>query len=198
MVKKQDQVFLAGLRQGDADCYRKMVKEYIGPLLGVARRYLDEDDAKDAVQEAFIKLHSAIDTFRGESSLLTWLQRILINICLGRLRKAKQVNEVSIDDMLPEFFENGHRMNPTGGWPGTPTESMNRERIFELMHENIKLLPTTYRNVLMLRDIDGFSCSEAAEKLEISVGATKVRLHRARLALRELLDPLILGGSFEL
>jgi RNA polymerase sigma-70 factor, ECF subfamily len=194
----QDQAFLAGLRQGDADCYSKMVNEYIGPMLGVARRYLDEDDARDAVQEAFIKLHSAIDTFRGESSLLTWLQRILINICLSRLRKAKQVNEVSIDDFLPDFFEDGHRMNPKGDWPGALSESMSREKICELMHANIKLLPDTYRTVLLLRDIDGFSCRETAEKLEISETATKVRLHRARLALRELLEPLILGESFEL
>ena len=198
MGDNQDQVFLAGLRQGDADCYSKMVNEYIGPMLGVARRYLSEDDARDAVQEAFIKLHAAIDTFRGESSLLTWLQRILINICLSRLRKAKQVNEVSIDDFLPDFFENGHRVNPQGDWPGALSESMNREKICELLHANIKLLPGTYRTVLLLRDIDGFSCKETAEKLEISVRATKVRLHRARLALRELLEPLILGESFEL
>ena len=73
MVTQQEQAWIEGLRQGDADCYRQLVEAYIGPLLKVARRYLGEDDARDAVQEAFTKVHSCIRSFHEESRLLTWM-----------------------------------------------------------------------------------------------------------------------------
>lgn len=195
MVTEQEQAWIDGLRRGDADSYRQMVQHYIGPLLRVARRYLSEADAQDAVQEAFIKVHGAMASFREDSSLLTWMQRILINVCVGKLRLQKRCVEVSIDDLLPSFLADGHRAEPTPAWPESLHQVIKREQLCELVEANIQKLPVDYKAVLILRDIDGLSGKETAQLLDISVGAVKVRLHRARQALRTLLDPFMQGDN---
>lgn len=192
MITESEISLVAGLRQGDAECYRHVVESTIVRLLPVARRYLNEDECHDAVQSTYIKLLSSIDSFRGDSSIVTWLQRILINECLGRLRKQKQLNETSLDDLLPKFFDDGHRVNPLPAWPNSVRDAMHREECCNLITDNLKKLPTDYREVIMLRDIEGFNSQQAADMLAISVGAVKVRLHRARQALRELLEPVVL------
>ena len=198
MVAEQEQVWIEGLQNGNAECYRQVVEAYIGPLLRVARRYLSEEDACDAVQETFIKVLSAIQTFRGESRLLTWIQRILINQCINKLRSQKRQAEVSIDDLLPSYYEDGHRIAPTPAWPESLNDVVDRERLCGLVEKYIAKLPSAYRTVLMLRDIEGISGKETAELLDLSVGAVKVRLHRARQALRTLMDPVMQGDSIDL
>lgn len=198
MVSEQEQAWIKGLRQGDADCYRHMVEAQIGPLLMVARRYLGEDDARDAVQETFIKVHGSIQSFRGEASMKTWVQRILINLCIGKLRVKKRRAEVPIDDLLPAYLDDGHRAEPASPWPEALSHVIKRERLCDLVEENIQKLPISYKTVLIMRDIDGLSGRETAELLELSVGAVKVRLHRARQALKTLLDPVMRGEAFEL
>jgi len=175
-----------------------VVEAYIGPLLRVARRYLCEEDACDAVQETFIKVLGAIQTFRGESRLLTWIQRILINQCINKSRSQKRLAEIPIDDLLPSYHEDGHRVTPTPAWPESLNDVVDRERLCGLVETNIAKLPLAYRTVLMLRDIEGMSGKETAEMLDLSVGAVKVRLHRARQALRALMDPVMQGDSIDL
>lgn len=198
MVTEQEQTWIDGLRRGDADCYRQMVEATIGPLLRVARRYLNGADAQDAVQETFIKAYSSIESFRGEASMLTWLQRILINLCVSKLRAQKRRAEVSIDEFLPDFFDDGHRVDPAPAWPAALNHIMAREKLCELVETNIQKLPLSYKTVLILRDIDGLSGRETAALLELTVGAVKVRLHRARQALRTLLEPAIQGEPIDL
>lgn len=196
--QEQEQVWVEGLRNGDSACYRQVVEAYIGPLLRVARRYLREEDACDAVQETFIKVFGAIKTFRGESRLLTWIQRILINQCISKLRAQERLAEVSIDDLLPSYYDDGHRIAPTPAWPESLSTVVDRERLCRLVEKHIAKLPLAYRTVLMLRDIEGISGKETAELLNLSVGAVKVRLHRARQALRTLMDPVMQGDTLDL
>lgn len=198
MDAEAQQTWVAGLRKGDPDSYKQVVEASVAQLLAVARRYLQEEDARDAVQDTYIKMHGSIQKFREESSLLTWLQRILINECLQRLRKQKSRQETSIDDLLPEYLENGHRANPQPAWPDTYREAIDRERRCDCVMENLDRLPATHRTIILLRDIEGFSGQETADALNISVAAVKVRLHRARQALRELLEPIILGETLDL
>lgn len=195
---ESESAWINGLRQGDSLSYKHIVESTIGRLLTVARRYLEEDEARDAVQETYITLLDSIDKFRGDSTLMTWLQRVLVNHCLGRLRKRISTREVSIEDMLPEYSEDGHRVDPQPAWPNLTTDSERRERHCELVMENVNKLPLDHRNVILLRDIEGFSGQEAADALQISVGAVKVRLHRARQALRQLLEPLVLDQAHDL
>ncbi|MFK7855018.1 MAG: sigma-70 family RNA polymerase sigma factor, partial [Granulosicoccus sp.] len=128
----------------------------------------------------------SIDGFKGASTVSTWLHRILINCCLMKLRKSKTAVEVSIDSLLPSFLEDGHRANTKPAWPD---EFAEKGELVNMVSDCIQKLPDNYRTVLMLRDIDGFTGDETANLLDISPNLVKVRLHRARLALRETIDP---------
>jgi RNA polymerase sigma-70 factor (ECF subfamily) len=165
------------------------VREYGGRLLTTARRYLRcEEDCADAVQEAFISAFRAIDTFEGNSRLATWLHRILVNACLMKLRSSSRKSEVSIESLLPSFDKSGHHAASIRAWK-QPEELLMRDETRALIRRSIDALPEDYRTILLLRDIDQLSTEDAAEILAANPGTVKTRLHRARQALRSLLEP---------
>ncbi len=183
------------LQSGDDAAFEEMVRRYGGAMLAVTRRFLpDEHEARDALQDAFISVFRSIDKFHGEAKLRTWLHRIAVNAALMRLRKRKRRGEVSIEALLPQFKDDGHALEPAAAWDASPDEvaetSEKRERVLSA----IQRLPDNYRNVLLLRDIEELDTREAAETLGIEPGAVKVRLHRARQALRTMLDEEIRSG----
>ena len=180
---------LAGLRAGEDTAYETLVRAYGGRLLQVARRFLGDADAGDAVQEAFLAAFKAIDRFDGKSRISTWLHRIVVNASLMRLRKKSHQVEQSLEPLLPTFLEDGHRAQVGKAWEPNPEEHFEQEEVRTLVRKAIDRLPVNYRSVLLLRDIEGLSGAEAGEMLGITPNAVKVRLHRARLALREVLDP---------
>lgn len=180
-----------GLRRGDDAAFELLVRTYGGRLLQVARRFLREEDARDALQEAFISAYKAIDRFDGKARISTWLHRIVVNAALMRLRKKSSKVEESLEPLLPKFLEDGHRADPGAPWPENPEEVAGREQTREMVRQAIDRLPEKYRNVLLLRDIEELSGAETGELLGLTPNAVKVRLHRARRALREILDPQI-------
>ena len=164
-------------------------------MLAVARRFLgDEADARDAVQNAFVAAFRALDRFAAESRLSTWLHRIVVNASLMQLRARRRRPEESIESLLPRFLEDGHRVRPAPPWTESAESALLRQEVRELVREGIDRLPETYRLVLLLRDIEGLDTQETAKLLGVSANAVKIRLHRARQALRELLDPHFGGG----
>ena len=185
---------LAGLRAGDPAAYEQLVRTYSGRLLAVTRRLLrSEEDAKDALQDAFLSAFRALSTFEQGSLLSTWLHRIVINAALMKLRTRRRKPEDSVEDLLPQYLEDGHRKdghlgNPTKPWK-EPDVLLERQETRTLVRECIDRLPESYRTVLLLRDIEELDTEEAAQLLGISPNAVKIRLHRARQALRTLLDP---------
>lgn len=179
----------ARLRAGENEAFHQLVLAHGGRMLQVARRYLGEEDARDAVQDAFLSAFRAIDTFDGKARLGTWLHRIVVNSSLMRLRKKNTHPEEPIEPLLPTFLEDGHRVRLGGAWEESAEEMLDRTEIRSLVRRSIDRLPNGHRTVLLLRDIDGLSGAEAADLLGIKPNAVKVRLHRARQALRELLDP---------
>jgi RNA polymerase sigma-70 factor (ECF subfamily) len=114
-----------------------------------------------------------------------------------KLRTKRRHPEQSIDDLLPKFQADGHRTNPGPRWTDSAAEISERHETQKLIREKIESLPESYRNVLILRDIEELDTETVAEMLELSPGAVKVRLHRARQALRTLLEP-IFGGGLEM
>lgn len=166
-------------------------------MLAVARRVLqDEADARDAVQEALLAAFRSIQRFEGSARLSTWLHRIAVNTALMKLRSRRRKPEEPIDDLLPTFHEDGHRIG--GGEPGwiEPVDVLlERAEVCELVRRSIDRLPESYRAVLILRDIEEMDTGEAAALLGISANAVKIRLHRARQALRTLLHPHLRGGT---
>ena len=183
---------LERLLSGDEAAYELLVRENTGRLLAVARRYLrSEEEANDAVQDAFISAFRSIDRFQGGSSLSTWLHRIVINCCLMKLRSAKRHPQESIEELLPTFDESGHRVGDALESGSESAETLlERSTTRARVRECIDRLPDKYRVVLILRDIEELSTEEAARALGATPTAVKVRLHRARQALKTLLEPL--------
>jgi RNA polymerase sigma-70 factor, ECF subfamily len=180
--------FLARLKARDEVACETLVRENTGRLLAVARRYMRSDeDARDAVQEAFISAFRSIDKFEGGSTISTWLHRIAINCCLMRLRSGRRRPETSIEDLLPTFDETGHRVLHEESWPESVESAIQSRQTRERVRKAIGLLPENYRTVILLRDIEELSTEDAARVLGATVTAVKVRLHRARQALREIL-----------
>jgi len=182
---------VARLQAGDAAAFAELVRGQGPRMLAVARRLLrSDDDASDAVQEAFISAFRAIGNFEGGAKLSTWLHRIVVNASLMRLRNRSRRPEVSIDELLPKFVEDGQHIDEPREWKSPePLDALERRETRELVRRLIDKLPTDYRTVLLLRDIEGLDTKETAELLGVTPNAAKIRLHRARLALRTLLDP---------
>ena len=187
----ESQEFIDRMLRGDEAAFEEFVRAYGGRLLAVTRRYLpSEDDARDAVQDAFLSAFRSLDRFQGQARLSTWLHRIAVNAALMKLRTRRRKPEQPIEELLPGFLEDGHLANQTAEWQTAEFDDLaERREIAELVRLNIDRLPEGYRNVLMLRDIEEFNTEETAEAMGISINAVKTRLHRARLALRELLEP---------
>jgi len=181
---------LAGLRAADPAAWEEFVRTFGGRMHAVARRFLPSDeDCADAVQEAFVSALQAIGNFEGKSTLGTWLHRIVVNACLMKLRKHPRISEASIDALLPQFDQSGHHVKSIRRWKRSPDERMVRDETRTLVRECIDRLPDDYRTVILLRDVEEFSTDETASILGTAPGTVKTRLHRARLALRTLLEP---------
>jgi RNA polymerase sigma-70 factor (ECF subfamily) len=177
--------------QKSRSTFEAMVRSFGPRLLSVARRFLrDEEDARDAVQEGFLSAYRSIGTFQGGSQISTWLHRIVVNACLMRLRSRQRKPEESIEELLPRFAEDGHQVaHPTPEWEGSAEELLARRETREMVRKAIDRLPDSYRAVLLLRDIEELSTEEAARLVGITENAVKIRRHRARQALRTLLEP---------
>ncbi|TWT45939.1 ECF RNA polymerase sigma-E factor [Phycisphaerae bacterium RAS1] len=194
-VEHDDPALLQALRAGDEQAYELLVRTHGGRMLAVARRMLpSEDDAGEVVQEAFLSAFKAIGTFSGQSRISTWLHRITVNAALMRLRSRKSRPEQSIESLLPAFLTDGHQADPAVDWQRSDEAAAGRE-MRELVRNCIAKLPESYRIVLQLRDLDGLDTEETARLLGIEVNAVKTRLHRARQALRTLLDPYMRGAE---
>lgn len=189
-----DDDIVVGLRSGSTAHAEGFVRSNIAWMRAVARRILRDDAlADDCVQEAFVKAFGKIDGFEGRSSLKTWLHRITVNEALMKLRVRKRLGEQSIDALLPEFDENGCRIEASWSSLATSEEIVERESTRALVLSKIGELPENYRIVLLLRDIEELETAEVAKLLNISQSNVKVRLHRARAALKRLLEPLLRG-----
>lgn len=183
---ESDAELVARLQRGDDTAFEAVVRTHGGRLLAVARRFLGNDeDARDAVQDAFIRAYKAIHTFEARAQLYTWLHRILVNTALMKLRERRRRPTESIEDLLPNYTTNGHQAVASRDWSDAVLE---RKETAAIVREAIAMLPDQYREVLVLRDIEEKDTAEAAEILGTTSNVVKVRLHRARQALRTLLD----------
>lgn len=185
---------VAGIAAGDERAITQLVRENSGWMRVVAERLLrDPVLAEDCVQEALINAIQKIETFAGRASLRTWLHRIVVNSALMKLRRQRRLNEGSIDELMPVFDGNGCRIEAPWQEIETPERILERAQSSDMVLRAIERLPDDYRIVLMLRDIEELSTRETAELLDCSENAVKVRLHRARAALKGLLEPLLRG-----
>ena len=195
-VETAEEALVAALRRGDSGAYETLVRTTAPQLLAVVRRIVrDEEDARDAVQEAFVNAWKGLPRFTEGSRLSTWLHRIAVNAALMKLRSRRRHPEEPIEDLLPTFVEDGHQTRPSEPWSDPADLALDRKELQATVRQAIDRLPETYRLVLLLRDIEGLDTAETAEVLGVTENAVKLRLHRARQALRTLLDPVMRGGG---
>ena len=187
---------VARLRAGEETAFEELVRTHGGRMLSVARRLLrDPDEAQDAVQDAFLSAFRSLEKFEGGARLSTWLHRIVVNAALMKLRTRRRKPETSIEELLPRFLEDGHQAQPAVAWKLPADQALERAQLGELVRRRIDELPETYRTVLLLRDVEDLDTAETAEFLGIAPNAVKTRLHRARQALRTLLDAELRGAE---
>jgi RNA polymerase sigma-70 factor (ECF subfamily) len=175
---ENERELLAQLRAGDEGAFGLVVQRYGGRMLATARRFLNnEHDAQDAVQEAFASAFRALDKFNGDAMLSTWLHRIVVNASLVQLRSRRRRSEQPIEPLLPRFDHDGEWIDD----PATRTDAtetiLERRDSREMVRRCIERLPEKYRSV-----------DEAALSLAVSANTVKVRLHRARQALKTLIE----------
>jgi RNA polymerase sigma-70 factor, ECF subfamily len=181
-----DLSLVARLQRGDQAAFETLVRTHGGRLLSVARRFLgSNEDAEDAVQETFIKAFRSIHAFEERAQLHTWLHRIVVNTSLMKLRERRRKPQQSIDDLLPAFAADGHQTTAAREWSDALLE---RKQTAAIVRQAIAMLPEQHRTVLILRDIEERDTAETAAILGTTTTVVKVRLHRARQALRTLLD----------
>jgi RNA polymerase sigma-70 factor (ECF subfamily) len=185
----EERALLAALRAGDELAFQQLVRRHGGRLLAVARRLLrSEEEARDALQEAFVQAWRGLARFEGQARLSTWLHRIVVNAALMRLRSRRSRPEEPLEPLLPVFQEDGHTLERYVAWSGDPEQLAASGDVRRRVREAIDRLPASARTVLVLRDLEELDTAEVAARLGVTANAVKIRLHRARQALRELLD----------
>lgn len=189
MCFTQNDDLLTRLRRGDGDAFEEMVRTTSPKLLATLRRMLrNEEDAREALQDTFVAAFRALESFEGQAQLSTWLHRIALNTALMKLRSMRRHPEEPIEELLPRFEADGHRVLDAADEATIPVdEAIDSRRLQIAVRRSIDRLPEAHRTVLLLRDIEGLENGETAEVLGITPDAAKTRLHRARQALRTLL-----------
>lgn len=189
-----DAPLLAALRAGEAGAFDTLVRVH-GPRMraAIARLRGAGADADDILQDAFLSAFRALGRFEGRSRLSTWLHRIAVNAALMRLRGRHDEPTGDIEALLPHFSPHGAFTEAQRAWGQAPEDALQREELRAQVREAIGRLPENYRIPLVLRDIEGLEHAEIAEDLGISVNAAKIRVHRARQALKALLEQALPG-----
>jgi RNA polymerase sigma-70 factor (ECF subfamily) len=190
-LNAEDAALIARVRSGYQRACEQLVRQYGPRMLAVARRFFRcDEDATDAVQDAFLSAFASLDRFAGKAALGTWLHRVVVNACLMRLRRRPR-NEESIEPLLPRFKSDGHHASSPQHWDDEAFRAAERSELRDHIRACIDRLPESYRAVLLLRDIEEFDTEETARLLDCTPNNVKVRLHRARHALKTLLDPIV-------
>src|SRR5712664_1745863 len=172
---------------GDIAAFEQLVKKYDRNVFRIAQHITqNREDAEDVVQDAFLKAYQNLKQFQGNSKFYTWLVRIAVNEALMKLRKRKTSKTVSMDEDVET--EDGSVPREVADWSPNPEQLFGQSELSDILAKTIQGLPTGFRTVFVLRDVEGLSTEETAETLGLSVPAVKSRLLRARLQLRERLN----------
>jgi len=192
-IKDQDTELIRAINAGQTELFQELVRRYEQKLYNFSLRMCgDVCDAEDIVQETFLTAFRYLKDFRFETKFKNWLYRIATSACIKKRRKSKYApeRELSLEDYATESESATTEHVPD--WAQIPLEQLLSEELSTILQRAILALPEKYRIVIILRDLEGFSTVEAAQILNLKESNVKVRLHRARLYLRDKLK-----GYFE-
>jgi RNA polymerase sigma-70 factor (ECF subfamily) len=172
---------------GDVGAFEELVRRYDRNVFRIAQHITqNREDAEDVVQDAFLKAYRNLEGFQGQSKFYTWLVRIAVNEALMKLRKRRPERTVSLDEDIKT--EDDSLPREVADWSPNPEQQYSQAELRDILNRTIQGLPSGFRTVFVLRDVEGLSTEETAEALDLSVPAVKSRLLRARLQLRERLS----------
>ncbi len=185
---EQEAVLINRIQCGEKELFYGLIRPYEKRVFVIAFTILrNEADAEDAAQEAFLKAFKYLAQFRSESRFSTWLIQVAINEARSRLRKSHLEIMRPIDDQ--ENDDGTYTPRDFTDWREIPSEALERKEIRQKLATALGSLEQKYREVFVMRDVEQMSIEETSQALQISVGAVKTRLLRARLVLRDLLSP---------
>jgi len=187
---QDDRELLTRAQAGDMSAFEALVGRHEEKVYGLALRMTrSEADAAEIAQDTFLSAYQHLSEFRGEAAFGSWVHRIAANNALMRLRRQKVVDIVSDDVAGPEFTERGSLAEaPESDWSKRADDKIIEDELGRAIQAATDALPEGYREVFLLKDVEGLSYEEISEMVGISIPAVKSRLHRARLALREAID----------
>lgn len=192
MSETDDRTLLDKAVAGDAGALEALMGRHAGRVyrlaFGITR---NPADAEEVVQDVFLTVVRKGGGFEGQAALATWMYRVTMNAALNRRRGKRRELEVSLEEHLPTYTEDGHRAGDRSDllvdWSSTPEERALSGESRRVLESAIDSLPEHYRAVLILRDVEELSNEEVASIVGDSLASVKSRLHRARMALREQL-----------
>jgi RNA polymerase sigma-70 factor (ECF subfamily) len=188
MTQDDDSALLAAAQAGETAAFEKLVERHRSRVYGLALRMLNSpEDAAEVLQDAFISAYNNLENFRGDSQFGSWMHRIAANHALMRLRHRKVVRQVESPLDEPTFNDRGSLIDEVAEVKDAEGEAMDKE-LRRAIEQAAAGLGDDYREVFVLKDLEGLSYEEIAELTNSSVPAVKSRLHRARLSLRAAID----------
>ncbi len=180
-------VLVRAAKAGDISAFEQLVRRYDRNVFRIAQHITqNREDAEDVVQDAFLKAYENLKNFQEQSKFYTWLVRIAVNEALMRLRRRRPERMVSLDEDVKT--EEDSMPREVADWTPNPEQQYSQEELRDILTRTIQGLPSSFRTVFVLRDVEGLSTEETAEALGLSIPAVKSRLLRARLQLRERLN----------
>ncbi|MGB5748919.1 MAG: RNA polymerase sigma factor [Desulfobacterales bacterium] len=193
IVKDNDFDLIQAINSGQAEKFHDLVKRYEQKLYNFSLRMCrNPSDAEDMIQDTFLNVFKYLKNFRYETKFKNWLYKVAASTCIKKRRKSKFApdKELSLDAFLPD--DEAEKPDNVPEWAMLPLDKLLNEELSGVINKTILALPKKYRVVIVLRDIEGFSTAETSQILNLSPSNVKVRLHRARLYLRDKLK-----GYFE-
>jgi RNA polymerase sigma-70 factor (ECF subfamily) len=189
--KAGEEALIARILGGERDLFHELIRPYERVVYRMVYSMLgNEADAEDAAQTAVIQAYLNLAKYRGESRFSTWLVTIALNEGRDRLRKAKSLREDSID-AISEEADGDFTPALLTDWREIPSEALERKEVRAHLQRAIEDLPLIYREVLVMRDMEGLDLEETARALSVTTSVVKVRLHRARRMMQQDLAPLL-------
>ncbi|VAV89557.1 hypothetical protein MNBD_ALPHA02-524 [hydrothermal vent metagenome] len=184
-VYQENSADLAALKAGEAAAWRAVLVRYGPSLLAYATRLLgDRASGEEITQDSLVNIYRTIDRFDGRCSLKSWLYRAVHNRAIDEIRRRKRYVDVGDTGLEDYFNAAGRWRHDCPGWDGLAAKQLDDKRLLGRVREQMDCLPHAYREVLLLKEVEGLDSAEICDALDISPGNLRIRIHRARAALR--------------
>jgi RNA polymerase sigma-70 factor (ECF subfamily) len=198
MLREEEVELARRLAAGDAGAFDRFVEHFRGKIFHYSWLMCGHrEDAEEVAQDTLLKVFESFDQLREPERVRPWVFRIAKNACLMKRRKSvfAPAHELSLDELMPVREGEGEGKLQIADWSRLPDAQALDSELRAAIHGAITSLPEIYRSVILLRDVEELSTEETAQILDVTEQTVKMRLHRARLAVRQILDEYLRGAK---